>query len=243
MKSEFARCFTVNVAQAPPLASFLHHSIFEFHKEFGWLLYSFVMGGLILSIISSKREDWLMLSAFSSFYLYLACTPLSYRSHYDLPLVPFSIIFAARFLVWFGEKFCWRKIYKIIVFSIVIFTLGNAIYYNFIFLTNKKYLLTAGEWINSNIPVNSSIGTAEYPSFGYQGFPPFNLLNYRINKEQKSEYYIIIGDENAGRKDAKFLNEYRLIKEFERYKTFLDKFYHNYRIYYLNQKIRIYSSV
>ena len=241
--SEVKNEFSHLTRQAPFIfspARMFHHFFFELHKITGWGVYMLFAGGLLLALKKRSAKDWILLSGLLPFYIYTANTHWA-SPHYAMPLIPFAVLLAARFALWLGDTVKWKPIYLSLLVFVGFYTIGNSVYYDLL-LTKDKHLLEAGSWINKNIPRNAELGASIYPLFGYQGYPPFNVLSYNINQSRDPEYFISLGKDDpfiSGGRSA--VENYSPLVKFSRKKTFLDKLYSNHLFYYWDLDVTVYS--
>ncbi|HAH31268.1 MAG TPA: hypothetical protein DCL44_03020 [Elusimicrobia bacterium] len=240
----------------PALYKMVHYSVSALHQILGYPLYITTVIGTGFFIARGGKREWLILIIFLPFYFYTSNVHWDVP-HYSMLLVPLSVLISGNVITHIGDAVKWRLPYKVLALFAVLFTFANSSYYQLVLAANQKNLIEAGKWISSSIPKNSSINMSGYPYFGFASCPPFDILNYSINKAAGSGYYIM-NDINYMRhgvpprikdlslrdpaiNDAEFPKNHKLLKEFRRDKNFLDAFYKNYLYIMLEQEFKVYS--
>ncbi|MBN1823307.1 MAG: glycosyltransferase family 39 protein [Endomicrobiales bacterium] len=228
----------------PSLSNFLHHFVYEFHVEFGYLLYSLSVAGFLYSMIKLKKENLIVIPVILVMYFYIS-GGLWYTSHYDMPMVPYFVLLSAWFASEMAGKFSkYRLVVNSVLALIITYTLMNNVFYAVIIRSHDGYLNEAGRWINENIPENADVGTRDFPFYGYVsdgGYPPFSTIRLRINKKDVPTYYLSVNDGDPKLRDAEFLAGYRIVREFRRKRNVLDKIFVNYRIKFLDNTVRVFE--
>jgi hypothetical protein len=245
MRSEFL-ANTNEVGFAISFRTIFKHLFQSMPSSFG-IIYFLAIPGIVFSLVKPDRKTFLVIPVFFAYYLYLLNT-LWYNPHYNMPLVPVAILLAARFTVWLGDKLRWNAALKFSLLIIGIYAFGNVLFYENIFASDKAHLLSAGSWINENIQKGSSINSVVYPYYDCCGdFPPFSLLDYRINETKNPDYYLSVGGGlfpevgNAFFKSDEFIKSYEPVKTFSLTFPYAGRFYRNNLLYFLGQDIKIYK--
>lgn len=194
-----------------------------------FLLFSQV-GLLFLFFSKGKKENIFFIFLTIFFTVFFGCFSPWYIRR-SIFLIPFYSLLVGYFLYSITE--IKSLIGKICLVIVCLYTFSYSYAYSKIF-SEKNIRDIAGEWINLNIPQYSEIGITQYPS-PYRT-PPFhfhlyNIIPVGLDKEQlertKPEYFILTeGDAYCYNRKMEdmitFLEEYRIIKRFEKIPEFLN---------------------
>jgi|GEM_PF-1493152 len=171
-------------------------------------------------------------------------------------MLPFFSIYFALGVIWLS-KLGSNQLRKLsIVYSVVAITFlfVNAIFQSSLFLREGN-LTRAGEWINKNIPVSSTIATPDGYFFDIT-LPPFSFLNYKLvhfptnlsrvspEKNKLPQYIISVEDSLDISSYPQIRRYYQLIKSWERKEIFFGiTFKKNPLIQTENSQVKIYQLV
>ncbi|HOJ30683.1 MAG TPA: glycosyltransferase family 39 protein [bacterium] len=142
--------------------------------------------------------------------------------HYSFVIYPYIFL-----IILFGATKIGVKGSMLILLPVLIFTFIFSFAHVTLFC-GKNIRSVAGDWVNKNIPENSSMGLLEAPSPWRT--PPFQFLKYDIRigtpeQIQKPEYFIVSQYQwlrGGSFKDIKnLLADYEIIKEFRKEPVFL----------------------
>jgi len=157
-------------------------------------IYILFIAGLVRILRKPRKETLVFVAAFIPAVVYTAFT--NYKlSHYSVVYVPFMVLPAGYFADFLWRK-TWGKIAVSVVFAVAV--LNAAYYLRFGLIEDTR--ISAGRWINKNIPEGSSIGCAGGFT-GMAGYPVFRLWDYRLkpnvktSSERDFQYYIWIENE------------------------------------------------
>lgn len=222
------------------LSRLAHHFFLEFYKLFSLPLYCLAAAGLLYSLLRPGKAELVMLAAFVPYYLYIANQfPLS--PHYAVPLIPFAVLMASRLAAALSRKTVLRPVVPAALALVAAFALADAVYYDLYIGASQKNLLAAGAWINKTIPAGETIGTSRPLHFSYGGFPPFSLLDYRVNETENSRYVIIIDNDDPLPRSPEFARNYRPEKTFRADVPVLGRVFKNDLYFMWDHDIRIFK--
>lgn len=224
--------------------SLANHSrnLYELTLSFGVLLLVLMLMGLLLAIFKRKKQDVILACCIVIYYFVnFKIISLKYAvvSHV-MPLVPVMIIIGIRVIDWIrGYK---GKIGKSIAICLIVFIVLN-FFTKSVFCVYKLKaapLTEAGEWINQNIPLGSSIGATVNKIGGNVGYPPYNHLSYHfVNdadidfskiKSHTPDYFLAVSVSSFRDpflKKIELLKDYICIKSFNSDVPILSRFYKN----------------
>ncbi|MFH0948015.1 MAG: glycosyltransferase family 39 protein [Elusimicrobiota bacterium] len=176
----------------------------SFRESFGTILVAVCASGIIFSVVSSatiygrlncnrKKDDLLILAWVFILLVFFIRAGSSASPGRILPIVPFFVIFGARFI-----DFLWTK--KTIVgksAAAILFLTAMPFVIAFLQLRTEPDIRDiSSEWIEKNIPPNSSIGLLVEPSWHSPGIVDrkyrhpehINLPNYRFIPLAKNDW-------------------------------------------------------
>lgn len=189
----------------------------------GWPFLITAIGGYILLLFKERdtKETFLLLSLIVPLLVFSSFSPWYIRR--SIFLIPFMSLLSAILLDYIRKK---NKIIGILlIFLVLSYTLLYSASYTKIFM-EKNIRDEAGEWINNNIPIGTSIGLLQMPA-PYRT-PPFQFYRYNLipifwDKQQiekeKPEYFIITEYEMLWETEEKiedFFSGYYIIKYFKK---------------------------
>jgi len=218
----------------------LYHLLTEFPKAFGQPVYVMGVFGLLLSLKRFTGADKLLLAAFLPAYFYLVCT-LWYFFHYSMPLVPVFVIFAGRLGAFLIEKLKSRVLSYGLLAVVSLYTFGYSFYYSNIFAGFNGFSQAEGRWINENIPKGSSINCPVFPNFASEGYPPFSILNYKINEPGLSDYVIVVDYKAPETRAYAVPVNYALVRRSVLDKGVLGRVYKREALAFLDPEISVYK--
>ncbi len=227
----------------------IHFALFEAHKILSWPVYLLGLVGIFFAFYFKDQRAITISMPFLVYFFYTSNAHWDFP-HYSMPLVPAILTLSGWSMSLLIEK---RRIFYLLFILFFVWNIGNSLYYKKVFSDNEKNLFEAGEWINKNIPFNSSIGSSVYPYFGFKSYPPFSILNYHVSVDSKEKYYIVndinhiykcmdLSYRDKRAQDTDFFKGYELVAKFSRKKTFLDRLYSNYLYILFEQEISIYKN-
>jgi hypothetical protein len=127
--------------------------------------------------------------------------------------------------------------------AITVYTFGYTLFYSNIFAGFDGFMQRSGRWINESIPKGAAVNTSFYPHFSIGGYPPFSLLDFRVNETETSDYIIEVKYKSSASIDYFVPKNYSLIKRMEMDKGMLSKIYSRQALAFLDPEILVYKIV
>jgi len=170
----------------------------------------FCLLGLWKVLKTRSSEMIVLCTAFVPATVY-ASFSFCYYAHYSVILVPFAVLTAGYFADFLLRKY---KIWgRALVGIVSVLSMLNAGYYSYLWL-REDTRISAGRWINENIPSGASVAAAGNFA-GMDGYPAFSMWDYDLKQginifsEKDFQYYILIEDEKSGiAENADFIENY-----------------------------------
>ncbi len=235
----YMQAIQAEVGRSFAFSNIIEHSFFGLQKTLGLPLYLVALAGLAAAAWKRSAEDLVLLAVIAPFYLN-NITSLWYNPHYDMPMVPVLLLWGARALSLLAESGL-RRTFRFIAAAVLVASAARCLHYSTVFLRADDLYFRAGEWINASIPRGASISAELYPSIGAaRGYPPFRLLDYRVNEAAEPDYFIDTPEFFTFRQKPPLPAGYKPLKTFTLTPVLLDRFFRNELVYFLGQPIDIY---
>ena len=218
----------------------VYHLLVEFPKAFGLPVYLAGLCGMALALKERKDEDKLLFCFFVPVYFCIVFTRWQFF-HYSMPLVPVFLLFAGRFAAFFYGKIMSKGVSYALLAAVSAYTLGYTLYYSDIFVNYDGFFQGAGRWINDNIPKGTSINAPDYPNLS-SGYPPFSLMDYRVNDGGAADYIVSAEYPDTGTVPFAPPAGYSLMTAMSLDKGFLGKIYRRQALNFLDPVIKVYRS-
>ncbi|MFH1368213.1 MAG: glycosyltransferase family 39 protein [Elusimicrobiota bacterium] len=216
------------------------------------IILSFLGGIALFSAKPGKKERIILISG----VIPLLLSAWIWRSHNisihnTRVLLPWLAILCIPSAVMFERLLSKNRVFAVslVLLAAVTFQLSAASAVCVRNLINDTYRdssrVTAGKWINENLPYGSSIGVFYFPEPSH--VPPFNFINYRLtvilNRDTFSngpEYIIQTGKSDAETNAFLEANKYALLRTFSRGAGIMG-YSHDIGMSHINPGIRIFK--
>ncbi|MBA3065683.1 glycosyltransferase family 39 protein, partial [bacterium] len=171
-------------------------------------IYVFCLLGLWKILRTRTPEMIVLCAAFVPAAVYISFSHCHY-AHYSVTLVPFAVLAAGYF-----ADFLWREHRRwgqIALGAVFALSMLNASYYLYLWL-KEDTRISAGKWINDNIPSGSSIAAGGNFT-GMEGYPAFRMWDYDLKPQiggaskKDFRYYIWIENKKGGLAESSYFDD------------------------------------
>ncbi len=224
-----------------------------------------VAGGLWLACRERKRGDVALLSCIAFFTLagiFFFFQTKDNLAHYYSPLLPILVLPGARFMDWLVFERLRRD--RWLAYSLLTLTIlasaSSSLFYGLTFAVEHPRI-SAGRWINANIPPGSSIGNRVPDNLLMtgRGYPPYDYLSYnflndpfpwlKFTRERMPQYLVSAvkmgyredEDPLLSRAVSDVIRRYGLVKKFSSEVPLLGRIHSNKLTNFWVEEVRVYQ--